>query len=56
MFKEEIILDKRMAEVCNEVRSSHVLFLMQQAYPELDIGWEDCEKLLGRILGIDQST
>jgi len=45
---------KRMAKSCDEIRSSHVFFIIQQAYPELNewLMWEDCQKLLNKILGI----
>lgn len=43
----------RLAKACNELKSSHVFFVIQQAYPEIGswMGWEDCQKLLDNILG-----
>jgi len=42
----------RMAKACKEIGSSHVFFIIQQAYPELGkwLSWEDCENLLNNII------
>ena len=41
----------RIAKTMNELKSSHVYFILQQAYPEYeDWTWTDFEKLLNEIL------
>lgn len=42
---------KRIAKAMNEIKSSHVFFILQQAYPEYanEWEWEDFQVLLDKI-------
>ena len=39
---------KKLAKAMKEIGSSHVFFIMQQAYGE--IGYEECEKIWAAVL------
>ena len=41
----------KMAQACNKIRSSHVFFILQQAYPEYDDwDWSDFQELIDKVL------
>lgn len=40
----------RIAKAMNQIRSSHVFFVVQQAFPDKDLEWEDVQKMLDSIL------
>lgn len=49
--RERIDFAKRLAKVMDDLKSSHVYFILQQAYPENeDWEWDEFQKLIYRIM------